>query len=181
MTQTTHLRKLYHNPIGSIIYHMSIVKEILKELWDTELNHKGMPVNIFGIPRFKKYLPRSVRTTIDRLKRKGILEKELVGIVLSRYGKEYIRRKIDSLKQFNKPENVSKDKNLLIMFDIPVEKKAERDWFRWHLKKFDYIMVQHSVWVGPSPLPKEFKEYLEEIKLDKCIKTFKLAKSYVNT
>ena len=67
------------------------------------------------------------------------------------------------------------------MFDVPVEKKAERDWFRWHLKKFGYIMVQHSVWVGPSPLPKEFKEYLEEIKLNKCIKTFKLAKPYVNT
>lgn len=157
---------------------MSIVKEILKELWNTELNYKGMRVNIFGIPRFKKYSSRSIRTTIDRLKRKGIVEKELSNIVLSKYGKEYVRRKIDSLKQFDKPENISKERNLLVMFDVPIEKKAEREWFRWHLKKFGYIMVQHSVWVGPSPLPKEFKEYLEEIKLNKCIKTFKLAKSY---
>ncbi len=157
---------------------MSIVKEILEELLDTELNHKGVSVNIFGIPHFKKYTPRSIRTTLDRLKRKGMIEKELSGIILSKRGKEYIRKKIDSLKQFNKPENILKDKNLLVMFDVPVEKKAERDWFRWHLKKFGYIMVQHSVWVGPSPLPKEFKEYLEEIKLNKCIKTFKLAKPY---
>lgn len=158
---------------------MSIVKEILEELWNTELNHKGMRINIFGIPRFKKYSSRSIRTTIDRLKRKGILEKELSNIILSKYGKEYVRRKIDSLKQFEKPENIPKDKNLLVMFDIPIEKKAEREWFRWHLKKFGYIMIQHSVWVGPSPLPKDFKEYLEEIKLNKCIKTFKLAKSYI--
>ena len=64
------------------------------------------------------------------------------------------------------------------MFDIPVEKKGEREWFRWHLKKFGYIMVQHSIWVGPYPLPKEFTNYIKEIKLNKCIKTLKLAKSY---
>ena len=157
---------------------MSIVKEILEELWNTEIKHKGMTVNIFGIPRFRKYSSRSIRTTVDRLSRKGIIEKEISGIVLSKNGKEYTRRKIDSLKQFNKPENISRDKNLLIMFDIPTEKKPEREWLRWHLKKFDYIMIQKSVWVGPFPLPKEFKGYLEKIKLDKCIKTFKLVRPY---
>ncbi|HUC88586.1 MAG TPA: CRISPR-associated endonuclease Cas2 [Candidatus Paceibacterota bacterium] len=158
--------------------NMSIVMEILEELWNTELNYKGIKVNIFGIPRFKQYSSKSVRATIDRLKRKGVIEKELTGIVLSKYGKEYVRRKIDSLKQFDRPENISKDKNLLVMFDIPVEKKGEREWFRWHLKKFGYIMIQHSVWVGPSPLPKEFLDYVKSIKLDKCIKTFKLEKPY---
>ena len=157
---------------------MSIAKEILEELWNTEIKYKGMTVNIFGIPRFKKYSSRSIRTAVDRLKRKNIIEKELSGIVLSKHGKEYVRRKIDSLKQFNRSENISKDKNLIVMFDIPTERKPEREWLRWHLKKFNYIMIQKSVWVGPSPLPKEFKEYLEEIKLNKCIKTFKLARSY---
>lgn len=157
---------------------MSIIKEILEELWNTEIKYKGMCVNIFGIPRFKKYSSRSLRTTIDRLGKKGVIEKELAGIILSKNGKEYVKRKIDSLKQFNKPTNISKDKNLLVMFDVPTERKAEREWLRWHLKKFDYIMIQKSVWVGPSPLSREFKEYLEKIKLNKCIKTFKLAKSY---
>jgi len=157
---------------------MSIAKEILKELWNTEIKYKGMTVNIFGVPRFRKHSSRSIRTAIDRLKKKNIIEKELSGIVLSKYGKEYTRRKIDSLQQFNRPTNISKDKNLLLMFDVPTERKPEREWLRWHLKKFNYIMVQKSVWVGPFPLPKEFKEYLEEIKLTKCIKTFKLAKSY---
>ena len=157
---------------------MSIVNEILKELWNTEIKHKGMSINIFGIPYFNKYSQKSVRATIDRLKRKDIIEKELAGIVLSKYGKEYVKRKLDSLKQFDKPENISKDKNLLVMFDIPTERKPEREWFRWHLKKFDYIMIQKSVWVGPSPLPKEFMDYVKKIKLDNCIKTFKLAKSY---
>ena len=157
---------------------MSITKEILEELWNTEVRYKGMRVNIFGVPRFKKYSPRSIRTTVDRLKKRNIIEKEISGIVLSKRGKDYVRKKIDSLKQFDKSENISKDKNLLLVFDIPTERKPEREWLRWHLKKFDYVMIQKSVWVGPSPLPKEFKEYIEKIKLNKCIKTFKLAKSY---
>ena len=64
------------------------------------------------------------------------------------------------------------------MFDVPETKKAEREWLRWHLKKFNYLMIQKSVWVGPSPLPKEFLDYLDTIKIKDCFKTFKLAKGY---
>ncbi|MBN2094372.1 MAG: CRISPR-associated endonuclease Cas2 [Candidatus Zambryskibacteria bacterium] len=64
------------------------------------------------------------------------------------------------------------------MFDVPESKRAERNWLRWHLKEFQYHMIQQSVWVGPSPLPKKFKEHIKNMKLDKCIKIFKLAKSY---
>jgi len=157
---------------------MSIVKEILEELWNTEMKYKGATVNILGIPSFRGHSERSIRTTIDRLKKKGILKKEQSGVVLSKYGKEYVRRKIDSLKQFDKPESILKNKNLLLMFDVPTERKGEREWLRWHLKKFGYSMVQKSVWVGPFPLPKDFSEYLKIIKLDECIKTFRLAKPY---
>ncbi|MCX6753872.1 MAG: CRISPR-associated endonuclease Cas2 [Candidatus Nomurabacteria bacterium] len=157
---------------------MSMVSEILEELWNTEYNYKGVRVNIFGIPRFQKYSQRNIRTTIDRLKRKGLIEKELSGIILSKHGKEYVRKKFDSLKQFERPTNQPKERKLLVMFDVPTEKKGEREWLRWHLKKFGYIMIQQSVWVGPAPLPKEFSNYLKEIKLDRCIKTFKLEKPY---
>ena len=155
-----------------------MVGEILEELWNTELNYKGVRINIFGIPRFKQYSKKSVQTTINRLYKNKIIEKELAGVVLSKYGKEYVKKKFDSLKQFDRPEKISSKKDLLLMFDIPTEKKAHREWFRWHLKKFGYVMVQKSVWVGPSPLPKEFKDYVKKIKLDKCIKTFKLEKPY---
>jgi hypothetical protein len=41
-------------------------------------------------------------------------------------------------------------------------------------------MIQKSVWVGPSPLPKEFMDYVKEIGLKDNLKTFKLAKSYLD-
>ena len=69
-------------------------------------------------------------------------------------------------------------KNLVVMYDIPHEKKKERDWFRRQLVNFDYEMIQKSVWVGPSPLPKEFMDYVKFIGLEDKLKTFKLARPY---
>lgn len=79
---------------------------------------------------------------------------------------------------FYSPFKESSAKNLIVMYDVPHVQKKERDWFRRHLIKFGYIMIQKSVWVGPSPLPKNFLNYLEEIKIGDKFKTFKLAKSY---
>ncbi len=157
---------------------MSIVEEILRELRDTELNYKGMRVNIFGIPRFRSYSKRTLRSTTDRLRKDELIKKESNGFTLTSKGRTYLKRKEDSLKSFSKPEGTDSPKNLLVMFDVPISQKAEREWFRFHLKKFGYVMIQKSVWVGPSPLPKDFLEYLKEIKLKECIKTFKLARSY---
>ncbi len=69
-------------------------------------------------------------------------------------------------------------KNLIVIYDIPDNKKIERDWFRRQLVRFHYVMIQRSVWVGPSPLPKDFLNYLNEIKMKENIKTFKLQKDY---
>ena len=76
--------------------------------------------------------------------------------------------------------NFQKDmpKDLIVMYDIPHEQKKERDWFRRHLKRFNYIMIQKSIWVGPSPLPKDFVEYVRSIRLHDKVKTFQLAKPY---
>ena len=154
---------------------MPLTNEILTEIWNREYNYKGIRVNIFGIPRFKKYSRRTLRSTIDRLARDQLIEKNFAGLVLSPVGKKYIARKLNSLKQFEFSGKVSSKRELLLMFDILECKKAEREWLRFHLKKFNFIMVQKSVWVGPSPLPKDFQLYLKEIKIEECVKKFKLA------
>ena len=82
---------------------------------------------------------------------------------------------------FLSPFKKDAPKNLIVMYDIPHNLKKERDWFRRQLIKFEYIMIQKSVWVGPSPLPKDFLDYLKEIKIGDNFKTFKLAKPYKNT
>lgn len=157
---------------------MSLAQEIFSELWNTELRYKGVPVNIFGIPKFNTYKRKTLQQSLNRLYNQGYIIKGENGVRLTRPGKNYVQKKMKSLRDFAKPANQSKDKTLLVMFDIPESMKIHREWFRWHLKKFDYMMIQKSVWVGPDPLPKEFFEYTKEIGLKDCIKTFKLASAY---
>ncbi|OGJ15363.1 CRISPR-associated endonuclease Cas2 [Candidatus Nomurabacteria bacterium RIFOXYD1_FULL_39_12] len=114
--------------------------------------YKGMQVNAFGLPVFKNGRK-------SRAKTKN-------------------RKKSFYYTTFSSPFEKNSSKNLIVMYDVPHVQKKERDWFRRHLIKFEYIMIQKSVWVGPSPLPKEFLNYLEEIKIGDKFRTFKLAKSY---
>lgn len=111
--------------------------------------YKGMEVNLFGLP-----------VSSNKYKKINISKRR------------YLRSFISDSKK-NSP------KNLLLIYDIPEGRKKERDWFRRQLKNFDFMMIQRSVWVGPSPLPLEFTDYLKRIGLQKEFKTFKLAKSYV--
>jgi len=157
---------------------MSLVYEILKELSNTSLRYKGGRVNLFGIPKFKNHSQNSLSGTLSYIYKVGLIEKSDERLILTLKGQKYVKRKIDSLKQFDFEFDKNAPKNLIVMFDIPETKKAEREWLRWHLKKFNYSMIQKSVWVGPSPLPKEFLDYIENIKIKEGFKTFKLAKGY---
>jgi len=113
-----------------------------------------MEVNSFGLPVFQK-------NKKSRLKIKN-------------------RKRTFYYTAFSSPFKDDSSKNLIVMYDIPHYQKKERDWFRRHLIKFNYVMIQKSVWVGPSPLPKDFLDYLKEIKIGDNFKTFKLSKSYIN-
>jgi DNA-binding transcriptional regulator PaaX len=112
-----------------------------------------------GVKLSKTSLPKISGKKIKRLKTKN-------------------RKRNFYLQSFSREVKKNESKNLLIIYDIPEALKKERDWFRRQLKNFGFIMIQKSVWVGPSPLPKDFLEYVEKIGLKKDFKTFKLAKSY---
>jgi DNA-binding transcriptional regulator PaaX len=157
---------------------MSLPRDILNFLLETELNYKGMRVNLLGMPSFKDYSRETVRTTINRLHRNDLLEKDNTYLALTKKGREYIEFKASQLKQFKRIKNHDKVKNLLVFFDIPESKRICRDWLRRQLIELDFYMIQKSVWVGPSPLPQEFIDYIKELGIEKCLKTFKLAKGY---
>ena len=157
---------------------MSIQNDLLDLLQTPRFRYKGMPVNIFGLPVFGDYKRNSINAALSRLKKKQYLTFQGSSLKLTENGKRYIARRKARLQLFKSPFGKESSKNLLVIFDIPEVRKAEREWFRFHLKKFDYMMIQRSIWVGPSPLPEEFLDYLKHIKLTDCIKTFKLAQDY---
>ena len=66
---------------------MSLVEEILRELWNTSLSYKGAKVNLFGIPKFKSYSYGSMRSTLSRLHKKGVINIGDKGCYLTPAGK----------------------------------------------------------------------------------------------
>ena len=156
--------------------------EILEGLWNTHLYYKGVKVNMFGVPKLweseNNFNKNSFYSTISRLRKNGLVEIKSGKWFLTKTGREYFENKRKLYLKFGSPFKLNAPKNLLLMFDIPESRKAERNWLRWHLKEFQYFMIQKSVWVGPSPLPKKFGAHLKEMNLYNFIKTFKLAKPY---
>ncbi len=118
------------------------------------LKYKGVAVNAFGFPVFNS-------NHSDDNKNSKKLTKSY-----------YQYRCFEFNYKINSP------RNLVVMYDIPNNKRKERNWFRRHLLKFGYLMIQKSVWVGPSPLPEDFLAYVKLIGLSDKIVTLKLAKLY---
>jgi len=156
----------------------SIGDKIFKLLFEPVHRYKGMPVSMLGLPAIFPYKKQSINNAFHQLNKNGYIAREDEYITLLPKGRKYVENKKVKLVTFPSPYKKESPRNLLVMFDIPEVKKAEREWFRFHLRKFDYKMIQKSVWVGPSPLPEDFLDYIKKIKLRECIKTFKLAKHY---
>ena len=152
---------------------MSIVLNLLKDLYNTELRYKGVGVNIFGIPTFLTGNKKSCKSALSRMRKNGYVENKDGNWRITGKGTKYMNERTEMLHQFDSPFTSKSPKNLIVFFDIPENSKNKRDWLRWHLKKFNYEMIQRSVWIGPSPLPKDFVNYLKSIKLHKYLKTYK--------
>jgi CRISPR-associated endonuclease Cas2 len=158
--------------------NLSIEDKILELLFKPTHRYKGVPISALGLPAIFPYKKQSLSNAFYRLKKHGYISNENDCLLLLPKGRKYVENKKVRLMTFISPFKNDSPKNLLVMFDIPEYKKAEREWFRFQLRQFGYIMIQRSVWVGPSPLPKDFLVYVKNLKLKDCIKTFKLEKSY---
>lgn len=121
------------------------------------LKYKGVTVNALGLPIFS--------SDDCNIKKSGQAGEP---------GRKYYQYRCF---EFN--YKVGSPRDLVVMYDFPKDKIKERNWFRRHLQKFGYLMIQKSVWVGPSPLPKDFLNYVKSIKLSDQLVTLKLAKPYV--
>jgi phenylacetic acid degradation operon negative regulatory protein len=157
---------------------MSLKNEILEILNTPKFKYKGIPVNALFFPALRKYKSKTIQNNFYSLNKQGYIEKLDGNFIINKNGKLFLEKPSKlQLKIFEPAENNS-PKNLLLLYDVPEAMKKERDWFRRTLIKFSFIMIQKSVWVGPSPLPKEFLDYVKSIGLKDSIKTFKLEKGY---
>jgi len=92
--------------------------------------------------------------------------------------------KIKQLKRIKEKSMPSKKyhkektgKAIIIIFDIPENKRKKRDWIREVLKNMDFEMVQKSVWIGKVKIPKEFLDDLKMLELLDFVKIFEVSKT----
>lgn len=157
---------------------MSIKEKILKLALEPKYKYKGFPVSILGIPAIFPYKKQSINNVLSSLKKDGYIKRDGEDrIMVQAKGEIYIKNKTDRLVLFKSPFLKKDKKDLLIIFDIPENKKTERNWLRRQLVDFNYEMIQKSTWLGPSPLPAEFIQYIKLIGIHNGIKFFILAKN----
>ncbi len=99
----------------------------------------------------------SVRTTLWRLEKRGLVERSEQGeLKLSERGFQFLRQRE------RPPEEPWDGKWRLITFDIPEKRRRERDWLRSALTSAGYSFVQRSVFLGKRPIPRMIFETIEE-------------------
>jgi len=121
---------------------------------------------------------------IYQLKRGGLIEEKEKNnkkfFIITKKGKG----KLSFLKKQHKeslPEvSYSSEENnkfIIFIFDIPEKEKRKRDWLREVLKKLGLKMIQKSVWIGKTKIPKEFLDDLFKLKIIDYVEIFEITKA----
>jgi len=163
---------------------MSLVQEILYAVSNYpggyriiyDILYDGQPPN----RRKNRNLDNTLRVTLSKLKKNGLLENKNGKWSITSEGEEFLDSKQAHIRRFfsKKTDYGSRKdipKQLIVIFDIPEKQRRYRDWLRIELVSLGFELIQKSVWFGPS-LPKEFIEYLEETKILKYLKFFRATK-----
>ncbi|MDP2788986.1 MAG: CRISPR-associated endonuclease Cas2 [bacterium] len=125
--------------------------------------------------KLKRYREESISNALSRLRKKGYLNHNQSGWILTSKGTKRLKKR-RLLSYMPSPFKRSQSANMIISFDIPEKDRKIRNWLRNQIKNFGYKMLQQSLWIGPGPLPVEFIKRLEDLSIRKNIKTFRINK-----
>lgn len=161
---------------------MTLAEEILTILANYPEGYRLMRMEMHGrSPRFlssasQSRLPlasnNTIRVTLSRMKKNGLLQNNNGLWKRTRKGKEYLARALNKFPKHSHTSSNRKLKNMIIAFDIPEVDKRKRHWLRTELVNHGFHMLQKSVWFGSAPLPVQFIESLQKLELLQHMKFF---------
>lgn len=155
---------------------MSVAEDVLTILTSYSGGYKKMIDIIYGrtYPERKKFNEDSLRTTLYRLKNKGLVSKNGSTWSITKSGREFMRSENRRLPHTTiKPSRRKMNKNMIVAFDIPETHKRKRAWLRFELVNLGFKPIQKSVWFGPAPLPEEFIKSLNKLNILSFLKFFR--------
>lgn len=123
--------------------------------------------------QYKRFKENSVRSTLSRLSKKGYVSNSNGCWSITKKGLKHKEEK-HLLSFIPSPFKKDSPDAIILAFDIPERDRKMRHWLRNQIKIFGYKMLQQSLWIGPGALPKEFFDKLEDLKIRKNVKTFRI-------
>jgi len=123
------------------------------------------------VQRRRKLNRRVFNNNLYRFQKKGLLDFDYNKNII--INKNNLRRHTLFKKITEKPSGETK---VMVLFDIPENKRKIRNWLRQQLKLWDFEMLQQSVWLGNGSLPKEFTNRLLGLGIKECVKIFPIRK-----
>ena len=121
----------------------------------------------------KKKQKRQFSQFINYLKRKNYIKIENLkgksGILLTSQGKE---KALKVKRKFAQGIKRKDGKWVMIMYDVPENKKKARHFLRQTLLSLGYQCLQKSIWVSPYDVYKETEETIRDNSLDSFVRIF---------
>lgn len=116
---------------------------------------------------FSNRSPTTVSVTLHRMKKQKLVSmsgpKKKAVWRITQKGKHHFREMKDPRSEFDLPPE--DDKTRLFVFDIPENRKGDRNWLRRELIACDYTPLQKSVFMGLRPLSAKLLEALKSREL----------------
>ncbi len=118
---------------------------------------------------------------ISKLKRDGLLARDLNGNFRITFRGKQKRTLLKKRLGLSLPKpfySKQESKNVIIVvFDVPERDRRKRNWLRTALKNLGLKMVQKSVWIGKTTIPRELVDHIQDLKLIECIEIFEVSKT----
>jgi phenylacetic acid degradation operon negative regulatory protein len=117
----------------------------------------------------------AVRSSISRLKQRGILEPRrqgaAAGYALSRHGRDILAE--GDQRIFDRPRARPDDGWLLVVFSVPESERRRRHALRSRLTWLGFGTVSAGVWIAPGHLAAETQDVLERAGLGGYVSLFR--------
>jgi len=162
-----------------MIYRGTATEMILKALLYKTHSFKDVEKMLRKHKLYKNKSSASIRNILYRLEKKKLVSKTPSGWSVSQLAKATMTNRSNFNKrnyQMVRNKKGDEENKMIVMYDIPEDLRRKREILREGLKALGFKQKQQSVWIGPSPLPREFIEYLNELKIIEYINFFHVRK-----
>ena len=128
---------------------------------------------LLGLDSYPKATPHTVASILSRLRREGLVERRgsnrTSSWVITDKGRNRLA-KSNAQTQITipSPDGVTR----LVIFDVPERDRKKRNIIRTELVGCNFQQLQQSVWIGHNPLPEDFIELIDTLRLKNNVHIF---------